>query len=193
MTIWYTSDTHFSHENIIRYSGRPFKDAHEMDEELVKRWNEVVKPVDHIWHLGDLTMHRQIGQIAHSVLNRLNGHKRLILGNHDLDKVENYLKWFEKIKASHVHDNMLFTHIPVHPRSVGRFKAICHGHIHANPDYEPVTIFENKFVGHSTKEPVPRDVSYVNLSVEVTQYRPVSLEEINQRVKDGKWHWQKSK
>jgi len=173
VNIWYTSDTHFSHESIIKYSGRPFADAAEMDEVMIDRWNEVVRPQDHIWHLGDLTMHRQIGAIQHRVLNRLNGHKRLILGNHDLDKTANYLKWFEKVKACHVHDRMLFTHIPIHPRSVGRFKAIVHGHIHLQC-YDPVL----RLVEKEGKEPVVEAVPYINVCVEQTVYRPISLEEI---------------
>lgn len=186
MEIFYTSDSHFDHERIIQYSGRPFKDAQEMNEMLIQWWNEIVKPNDHIWHLGDLTMHRKIETIQHRVLNRLNGHKRLIMGNHDLDKAENYLKWFEKVKASHVHDNILFTHIPVHPRSVGRFAAIIHGHTHAQADYPPTVRLENKFVGHGAKELVPIDVPFFNLSVERTNYRPVSLSEIKQWIEKGR-------
>lgn len=177
MTIWYTSDSHFDHANIIKYSGRPFKDVEEMNEAMIERWNAVVSPSDHLWHLGDLTMHRQIGQIKYRILDRLNGHKRLILGNHDMDTIAHYTQFFEKIKGSHVHDNMLFTHIPVHPRSVGRFKAIVHGHTH-NQIYEPVTRLVHKFTGGPAKEPVPVDVPFINVCVEVTDYRPISLEEL---------------
>src|SRR5258708_2547100 len=130
MEIFYTSDSHFDHQRIIEYSLRPFEDVEEMNECLIDMWNEVVKPSDHVWHLGDLTMHRKIHTIKYRILDRLNGHKRLILGNHDMDSIENYLEWFEKIKACHVHDNILFTHIPVHPDSLGRFAANAHGHTH---------------------------------------------------------------
>lgn len=182
MEIWYTSDSHFDHANIIKYSGRPFKDVEEMNECLIARWNEVVRPSDHIWHLGDLTMHRQIGQIKYRILDRLNGHKRLLLGNHDMDSVEHYLEWFEKIKASHVHDNILFTHIPVHPSSLGRFVANVHGHCHDQPDYKPVERQVFKFNGGPVKEAVSRMVPYLNICVERTHYRPISLSEVKERI-----------
>jgi calcineurin-like phosphoesterase family protein len=143
---------------------RDFKSVEEMDETMIERWNEVVKPSHHVYHLGDLTMHRQIGQIKYSVLDRLQGHKRLLLGNHDMDKVENYLKWFEKIYSCRVIDRLLLTHIPVHPESLGRFAANVHGHTH-----------------HVTFPPVMKDermVPYVNVCVEKVDYRPIHFDEV---------------
>ena len=55
MTTFFTSDTHFGHENIIKYCGRPFKDVEKMNERLIKNWNEVVKDTDTIFHLGDFS------------------------------------------------------------------------------------------------------------------------------------------
>lgn len=182
MTIFYISDTHFSHANIIRYCDRPFRDTDEMDELLIQRWNEVVKPSDHVWHLGDLTMHRQIGQIKYRVLDRLNGHKRLILGNHDMDTIEHYAQWFEKIKGCHVHDNILFTHIPVHPESLGRFRANVHGHIH-NHVYPAAEKY--KWVNGVQDKTRPYTIPYVNVCVEHTNYRPISLEELRLRIENA--------
>jgi len=81
MTVWFTSDLHFGHSNIIGYSGRPFADVRGMDRGLVERWNDVVRPDDTIWVLGDLAM----GNIADSLalVGELAGHKRLVTGNHD--------------------------------------------------------------------------------------------------------------
>lgn len=81
MTVWFTSDTHFSHQNIIRYCDRPFEDTDHMDEEIIRRWNEVVAPIDTVYHLGDIAL----GTIAKSLpkVARLNGHKIAVLGNHD--------------------------------------------------------------------------------------------------------------
>lgn len=183
MQLWFTSDTHFDHANMIHTfklpdgnPARPFTDVKEMNECMVERWNEVVKPSDHIYHLGDLTMHRKIETIQHRILNRLNGHKRLLLGNHDGDKVKNYLRWFEKIFASRVIDNLLFTHIPVHPVSLGRFKANVHGHTH-HTIYPPVRVPTYKGYGV-----VDREVPYINVCVEQTNYRPISLEEIKRQI-----------
>lgn len=150
------SDTHFGHENIIGYCGRPFSCAAEMDEAIVDRWNATVRPQDHVYHLGDVAMKKPHLEIV----KRLNGHKRLIPGNHDIFEAEVYLRYFEKVCGMRVLDGMLLTHIPIHAGSLGRFKANIHGHIH-NADSLPLP--------------------YVNVSVEVTDYRPLALEEVKQR------------
>lgn len=81
MTVFFTSDTHFGHERIITLSDRPFKDVTDMNEALVRNWNAVVGPDDHVYHLGDVAL----GGIEHSMayLSRLNGRKTLVTGNHD--------------------------------------------------------------------------------------------------------------
>lgn len=79
--IWFISDTHFGHANIIRLSNRPFGSVEEMNEEIVRRWNETVAPDDEVFHLGDVAL----GTIADSLqyVSRLNGKISLITGNHD--------------------------------------------------------------------------------------------------------------
>ena len=82
MTTFFTSDTHFGHTNILRYSNRPFKDVNHMNEEIIKRWNALVTPEDTVYHLGDVAL----GKIDDSLacVGRLNGHKILVDdGNHD--------------------------------------------------------------------------------------------------------------
>lgn len=86
MAVYFTSDTHFGHANIIRYCNRPFSSAEEMDEVLVARWNEVVRPDDQVWHLGDFSM-RTHGRRLRELFHRLNGSKHLVIGNHDYDEV----------------------------------------------------------------------------------------------------------
>lgn len=81
MTYWFTSDTHYGHTNIIRYSNRPFKNVDEMNEALIANWNAVVKPDDIVWHLGDVAFMPM--PMLEEILSRLNGRKNLIFGNHD--------------------------------------------------------------------------------------------------------------
>lgn len=168
VTIWYISDTHFGHANMLtfkREDGTPLRDfasVEEMDELMIQRWNEVVRPQDHIWHLGDLTMLRekQIRRISRSIMARLNGHKRLILGNHDHGDPAWYAEWFEKVRGSNrVDRTLLFSHYPVHPDSLPTGVFNIHGHMHDKPSTLP----------------------YLNISVERTGYRPISLEEIKDR------------
>lgn len=82
MAIHFTADTHFGHENVIAMDGRPFGSAEEMDEELVRRWNETVRKGDIVHHLGDFAMSGKPEYLS-SIAERLNGKIRLVFGNHD--------------------------------------------------------------------------------------------------------------
>ena len=76
--IYFTSDTHFGHKNIIKYCKRPFKDTYLMNQQLIKNWNSVISPDDLVYHLGDFAF----GGIK-KYLPELNGEIILIRGNHD--------------------------------------------------------------------------------------------------------------
>jgi len=163
-TIFLVSDTHFGHAGVCRFTDsttgekiRPWTDPNEMDEEMVKRWNETVRPNDKVYHLGDVVINRK----ALSIMERLNGDKVLIKGNHDIFKLEDYPKYFRDIRGYHVMDNMILSHIPVHPDSKGRFRTNIHGHTHTNKIPDPW---------------------YQCVCVEQTDFRPISFEEIRKRV-----------
>lgn len=81
MDIWFISDTHFFHKNIIEYCDRPFDSVKEMNEALVTNWNECVKPHDLIYHTGDVSFGK--AEETSDLLALLNGEKHLIRGNHD--------------------------------------------------------------------------------------------------------------
>ncbi len=78
---FFTSDLHIGHTNIIKYTNRPYASVDEMNNDLVRRWNEVITPEDTVWILGDLCM----GKLDESLLwvEQLNGFKHLMPGNHD--------------------------------------------------------------------------------------------------------------
>lgn len=80
--VFFTSDTHFNHSNIIRFCDRPFADVEEMNETIIANWNRVVGEEDILFHLGDFCL----GGVTewNRFLDRLHGHIYLILGNHDL-------------------------------------------------------------------------------------------------------------
>lgn len=179
MTIWLVSDTHFGHERMITTftdaAGNParrFSSVEEMDETMVERWNERVKPADHVWHLGDVTMNRPI---MDRILPRLAGHKRLIRGNHDVFKTAAYARWFEEIASYRVFGvggqpraggaaapTIICSHIPLHPESIKKGWVNVHGHTHLNS--------------------LP-DARYLNICVEQTAYAPVALEELEGRIR----------
>lgn len=153
-----TSDTHFSHELMVKLRG--FTSAKEMDDCMVERWNTVVKPQDHVYHLGDVAMRKE-----HLVIvRRLNGHKRLVMGNHDIFEAKYYFNaGFQKIMALRVLNNWIFSHVPIHPNSLGRFKGNIHGHTH------------NDLVKIGGKDS-STDLRYRNACVERRLFTPVSLE-----------------
>ena len=179
---FFISDTHFGHEKTCtvfkRADGsplRPFSCAEEMDEFMVKAWNERVRPNDKVYHCGDVVINRKFLHI----LGRLNGDKVLIRGNHDIFKLEDYTPYFRDIRAFDVKNGMIFSHVPIHPESLGRFGTNIHGHLHAN------RVMKIKGVNAKTGELVygdEIDPRYFNVSVEQIDFAPISLEEVNQRI-----------
>lgn len=168
MKTFLISDTHFGHANVLTFTKedgtrlRPYWDTIEdHDEDLIQRWNNTVGVNDKVYHLGDVGF-RNYTSLA-SILNRLNGTKVLIKGNHDNFKLDQYANHFKDIRAYHVLDKFVLSHIPVHPESVSRWKGNIHGHLHAN-------IVE--------KSPHHPDKRYLNVSVEQISYTPIDFEEL---------------
>lgn len=155
---------------------RDFPSLKEMHECIVEQHNARVKPSDHWWCLGDLTMTRQLGQVS-DLIEALNGKKRLLLGNHDEAKMSEYARYFEKIRVNRVIDNVLFTHYPVHPNSLGKFDGNAHGHIHRNDGGGYPPRVSTRRDGSTKIQP------YVNLSIEVLDYAPVNLGTVKQMIR----------
>lgn len=112
---WVTSDTHFSHANIIRLSNRPFRDVDHMNGSLIANWNAVVSPSDTVYHLGDFGLGSW--ETWENIGRRLNGNKFLITGNHDRTfKVTNKPAYVERFRSEYtkyfvdVYDNL--TNLP---------------------------------------------------------------------------------
>ncbi len=166
-----TSDHHFGY-NMMKFAdangipARPFASVEEMDDTLVENFNAVVKSRDKVYFLGDAIMRRK----SFPVLSRLNC-KNLVLvrGNHDIFNDEEYRKYFTSIYGVRVFSNMILSHIPIHPNSVGRYGTNVHGHMHKN------------FVLDVDGNPDPR---YINVCVEQTNYTPISLNVVQQMIKD---------
>lgn len=93
--LFFTSDTHFGHRNIIKYCQRPFSSVDEMDEMLISNWNSVVEPDAIVFHLGDFAMGGP--KEWDKILQRLNGRIFLIAGNHDLKTVSKGITRFEDV------------------------------------------------------------------------------------------------
>ena len=88
---FFIADLHFGHKNIIEYEHRPFKDIETMDEKIVQNWNNIVSKEDRVFVLGDVSFYDKEKTI--NIVSGLNGHKNLILGNHDRGRNIDY--WYQ--------------------------------------------------------------------------------------------------
>ena len=135
----YISDLHFGHKNVIKFDGRPFADVEEMDRCLIELWNNRVGPEDDVFIVGDFAYRN--GKSAEWYLERLSGHKHLIIGNHDQTTIDNgkAMKHFESVdKLTHVSDGdkqIVLCHYPIADWYKGRHGSwLIYGHIHGNRD-----------------------------------------------------------
>ena len=175
------SDTHFSHENILKFlckngqKVRPGFDTIEaMDEYMVEKWNSVVKPHDKVYHLGDVTMKKRYIDIV----KRLNGRKRLIMGNHDIFGFQFYADYFDEVYAMRIlpKEGLMLSHIPIQMQSVKRGFINVHGHIHQNIICDDEQMLEAPFSSQHPK--------YFNVCVEQHDYTPVSIDILRDYVKN---------
>jgi calcineurin-like phosphoesterase family protein len=174
--VFLVSDTHFGHMGVCKFTRsdgvtklRPWDSPEEMDEAMVKAWNETVKPSDKVYHLGDVVINRK----ALKTLARLNGDKVLIRGNHDIFPDVEYRSYFRELRAYHVMNGVILSHIPLHPESLGRFGTNIHGHLHSNR-----VIVADPF-GH---RPPMIDVRYHCVCVEQTDFAPILFEDVIKRI-----------
>jgi len=138
----YLADTHFGHVNIVNLCNRPFSSVGEMDDYMVRQWNEALAPSDLVYHLGDFA-YRADPERIRAIFGRLNGRKKLILGNHDLDKKGRPLKWLldlawdgEPTPMIETNDNgelVVLCHYPLRSwRGSARGSWHFYGHCHGN-------------------------------------------------------------
>ncbi len=169
--IWLISDTHFFHENILRFTIeggdrlRPFNDITEMHETIIRKWNMLVAPTDHVYHLGDVTF--DYGKKFNELMYALNGKKRLTVGNHDHIYGQKGMalgKHFEKIMLwrGFREEELTMSHMPLKEGHFRDGRVNVHGHTHWNL--------------------VPRP--YINVCVERRDYSPVHLDTIKDEAKE---------
>lgn len=169
---FFIADLHFGHKKVIEFEKkhRPFATIEEHDEELVKRWNGRVKKSDSVWVLGDFCF----GKANLEIAGRLNGTKRLVMGNHDLYPAADYLKYFTQVRGVVEFKGMILSHIPVHESQFSRYTHNIHGHLHS------------KKIGEEREEWKPPyyvtqfypDPRYINVSVEQINLTPISFDEL---------------
>lgn len=180
--VFFTSDLHFGHRNILEFCRRPFNSVEEMDEALISNWNSVVKPNDWVFDLGDFAFaphHRW-----YELLARLNGKHILILGNHDItrwpgDKVMELFHRVEQQMILKIEDRtVILNHYPFlcyggtyrpHGDAVWQL----HGHVHSSPYDTDRRGKDNERLG--LRFPFQYDVGVDN-----NNFTPVSWEQIKE-------------
>lgn len=163
--IWFISDTHFGHSNILTFKNedgsslREFDSVEAMDQFMFDGWKCLVSPSDKVYHLGDVAFKKD----RMEMIGDLPGHKRLVMGNHDLFDNNTYAKVFEKIYGVKQLNGLWLTHVPMHTDSVDqpRVKMNIHGHLHANKIKHP---------------------KYYNVSVECIGFCPIHMDDIMEAV-----------
>lgn len=162
MSTFLFSDPHFHHENMAKRRG--FSSAEEMNELIVKNWNNTISKHDCVFLLGDITMEKK----QYEILSRLKGVIHVVLGNHDQRQhVKELLKHVNSVSGIiDYKKKAILTHCPIHPSQLEfRYSYNIHGHVHEN---SVLGIYEDpKFK--------IQDPRYINVSAEVTNYTPVEF------------------
>lgn len=160
--IW--SDLHFSHFNIIKYCNRPFQSAEEMDNVIIENWRKTVKPNDIIFNLGDVAMcEMKQGDKLKTLIQSLPGYKVLVLGNHDKRDINYWL-------------DVGFSEVYKYPIIIDQWFILSHDTLFMNSNIPYINIHghvHDKSINHK---------SYVNVSVEVINYTPINLDELESKI-----------
>jgi len=162
MSTYVFSDPHFHHENMAKRRG--FSCAEEMNELIVKNWNNTVSKRDNIFLLGDITMQKN----NYNILSRLKGQIDVVLGNHDQKQhVTDMLKYVHSVSGMIDYKKVaILTHCPVHPSQLDfRYSYNIHGHVHNNSILHP----------NHDKAWEELDPRYINVCAEMINYTPVEF------------------
>ena len=148
------SDPHFDHANIIRFSHRPFKSVKEMNNTILRNYNKIVKDNSLVYFLGDMA-HGRKSRLASYWLNQLRGHVIYLKGNHDK----------RGYRETVIHVDELYFKLSHFPDNRGNWVGwMIHGHVHE----------KRPFIDYNAK--------MINVSVDVTDFKPVRLSEIIKRI-----------
>lgn len=174
--IYYIADNHFGHKNVIRFDNRPFADTVLMDEVLVHNWNERVTEDDTVYILGDCFWKNEENSVK--LIQRLNGHKHLIRGNHD--RVHGRLRfYYESIEHyAEINDNdrlVILCHYPIPFYKNQHYGAVMlYGHVHNTKEQD----FIEKWKRELWESEIPCNMINVGCLMEYMKYTPRTLDEI---------------
>ena len=185
--VFFTSDFHLFHKNVLKFDNRPFEDVHEMHKAIEERWNEVVSIDDIVIYLGDLSFaRREDKDFVNGMMWSLNGTIHYVMGNHDdyreiskdkrYESVQDYLE----VRIAHMVDGKrvetLFCcmHYPIYSWNKAHHGSyMVHGHCHGNLHHgEDASFYVNRRV--------------IDVGCMLTDYKPISYLEIMEKLKGVK-------
>lgn len=172
--IYFISDTHFNHQGSLKWNNgtvRPnFSSLEEMNQTMIDNWNSIVSDEDTVYHLGDFA-YKCSKQEAEKIWWQLNGHKHLIKGNHDHEDIELWesisdIKDISFINDKGIKQEIILCHYPIYS-----WKNMIHGswHLHGHT--------------HGSMQDNNIGVKRYDVSVEVNNYTPISLEQVKEIMK----------
>lgn len=188
--IWFVSDTHFGHKNIIEFCNRPFSNTEEMDEVLIKNWNSVVGYYDLVFNLGDFAFAPNWRWAE--LLGRLNGIHTLILGNHDISRWpgDSIMDLFYRVEQQMI--------LKIDGRSVylNHYPFLCYAGTYSNPEYATINLHghvhtnQSYNVGKDYERLSIRFPYQYDVGVDNNNYTPISWEQIkeiiNKQIEESK-------
>lgn len=155
--LWFWSDQHFNHKNIIKYCERPFTDCQDMEDQLIANYKNVIKEDDVVVWVGDVTFMGDT--FMNTILRDLPGYKILIMGNHDFDHGTPRRLDFDEMHSVISFYNFVVSHHPWYNVPDGYYHI--HGHTHTHPTNNPL---------------------HINVCVEQTDYKPRNFVDIMNEV-----------
>lgn len=176
--MFFTSDTHFCHSNIIKYCKRPFANITENDEEIIRRWNEKVPEDGIVFHLGDVAFGDP--ERVDNILERLNGTIYLVIGNHDWRRVVNNHKWRFEMMTQQINMKIGKRHIILNHYPMLAFSGAWRGedatyqlfgHVHTSP-YTDEGLDQQRMKYLFT--------SQYDVGVDNNNFTPISWKEVDQ-------------
>lgn len=172
--IFFTSDLHFGHKNIIRFDNRPFTSVEEMDQALIRNWNAKVSEEDTVYVLGDISWHSDAKTFE--IFNLLHGHKILIKGNHDRvhGKVRHCFDEISDYKEIDVDGHkIVLCHYPIIFFNRHHYGAyMFYGHVHNSHEWQMTDNYRYEL------EQLDIKCNIYNVGVMVQSYEPVTFEEV---------------
>ena len=172
--VFFTADTHFGHDAIVKFCERPWPNSKVMDRALVRNWNSVIKEEDTVYILGDFTMAgpSKTNEVE-KIVSKLNGTKILVIGNHDRLKMHNYtdIGFYQVAYPFLTFNNWYMVHDPSLAVACPKNSIVLSGHLHG--------LYGKSNIG-------PKDQTIIDVGVDAWNYTPVSYKQIIEEIENVK-------